>query len=567
MALNNTLIYLHALHVPDFETADLYAFRIAIRKALAIGRVQRLLKRHAWDCNLELEAITFTGLPPRRQIDAQGHDRRSRNEAGEELAGYSPNDADYTTVCDYERCRHECAVSVKTEDLQLDTSTFSVTDARRLILQKQEFVRRLFADQVVLPETVIQDIFGDLPWEIASEALMELLDGRRFRLTRPDGVEGFLVKKAGYLVFQPAAITDTEIPQTMRYARAFQLRRQYLRPSLPVLARGEEPVTEAPLPRPTAAAAAAAATEMKGEVAPSVEAPAAIPMAEPAAVLTSWTAWWTWVNGGGQGPIPSSVSSTLKLWTWLLERYAPVAESRQVALRWWFDRQTPANQRVLLETALVAAEDSTAPAAIQALVATVRSDLFRSKQIVAYRVYNPATSSVEYICRPTASGAAFATCDSKVAAIVDRELNKPPIDPMTSTGPLFGFMALNQKGDVVFKTFDRTVGVKPSSVGAECGNTSNLSVHHPRVRALQAVGRDSELSAFMLPDEAETWDKAAGEARKRTGRPEHMMDISHQPLCLYLEFLTRILDARRVAGKRWFLTAAMAASAGLRGKR
>ena len=73
MSMNNTLIYLHALRggagadgSPAFETADMYAYRIAIEKALMVGYVQRLLKKNAWDCNLELEAITFAGLPLRQ---------------------------------------------------------------------------------------------------------------------------------------------------------------------------------------------------------------------------------------------------------------------------------------------------------------------------------------------------------------------------------------------------------------------------------------------------------------------------------------------------------------------
>jgi hypothetical protein len=424
-------------------------------------------------------------------------------------------------------------------------------------------VRRLFEDQVMLPETVVQDVFGDLPWEIASEALMELLDGRRFRMKRPDGVEGFLVKKAGYLVFQPLAVTDTEIPQTLRYARAFQLRRQLMAPALPVFARAEEPVgggaAAAPPPR-LAPAAAIAAAEAGGAAA------AAEPAVAPA-ILGAWEAWAAWVASGGAGAIPASVGSTLKLWSWILERYAAVPESRTVALRWWFDRCRYADQRTLLEAALAGPTDST-------LATTLASDLFRIKSMHAYRVYNPDTMAVEYYCQAQTAAAAggggpaadFSSCDSKVKAIVERELNKVPVDPMTSTGPLFGFLAA-KKGDVVFKTLDKTQPIKPSSVGAECGNTSNLSVHHPRIRVLHQVGRDSELAALMLPDDDESWVAEGADARKRAGRPEHMKDITHQPLCLYMEFLCRILDARRVASKRWFLAAAAAAVAGLKGKK
>jgi hypothetical protein len=373
-------------------------------------------------------------------------------------------------------------------------------------------------------------------------------------------VDGFLVKKAGYLVFQPMAVTDTDIPQTQRYARAFQLKRQFMSPALPVFARAEEPGSAAaPPPRPGPAAAAIAAAGDEG--------PALAAAATPA-VLTAWSDWFAWVSGGGVGAAPASAAG-LKLWSWILERYATVPESRAVALRWWFDRCRYADQRALLEAV---ATGTPAEGPLAALAATVAGDLFRAGTMRAYRVYNPDTMGVEYYCYSMAAAAAgggpatFTPCDSKVAAIVERELNKPPVDPMKSTGPLFGFLAA-KKTDVVFKTLDKTQPIKPSSVGAECGNTSNLSVHHPRVRILHQVGRDSDLAPFMLPDSDETWVAEGADARKRAGRPEHMKDITHQPLCMYMEFLCRILDARRVADKRWFLTAAAAASAGLKGKK
>jgi hypothetical protein len=35
---------------------------------------------------------------------------------------------------------------------------------------------------------------------------------------------------------------------------------------------------------------------------------------------------------------------------------------------------------------------------------------------------------------------------------------------------------------------------------------------------------------------------------------------------LYMEWMARIMDARRVKGRRWFLTATEAAAAGLKGR-
>jgi hypothetical protein len=237
-----------------------------------------------------------------------------------------------------------------------------------------------------------------------------------------------------------------------------------------------------------------------------------------------------------------------------------IPEARIVALRWWFDKvPTYEEQRRLLELALTGSLEGP----IEALEATVRTDLFKSKQLVAYRVFNPDTGEVERSCRST-TATAFGPCDSKIAALVDAQLNKGTPAIPADMGTLFGFLA-PKAGRVVFKTLDTTKPRKHSSVGAECGNTSNLGEHHPRIRILHEAGRASDMAELMLPDAAETWDEAG--ARARAGRPEHMRDLSHQPLCLYMEFLTRILDARRIIGKRWFLDAAQVVGAGLKGKK
>lgn len=600
MSLNNCLIYLHALRVPDvgsavgFETADMYAYRIAIGKAQMIGKVQRLLKRHAWDCNLELEAITFTGLPPRLQIDAQGNDRRSVDESGAELDGYSINDQDYTTYCDYQVCRHECAVTIartEAEGLHIDISTFSVSDARRLVLAKQAIVRRLFEDQVMVPETVIQDIFGDLPWEIASEALMELIDGRRFRVRRPDGVEGFLVKKAGYVVFQPAAIADTDIPMTMRYARAFQLRRQFMEPRISVFGRAEDAAATgatavarartmpAPALAPAPAAAAGAAGTAPGAAAgagagtapgaPATDAAAgagagAGPVTTlPDALLTRWKSWLAFVNSGGTGAWPAGLPASFQLWIWLLQRYATVPEVRMVALRWWFDKLLAyPDQRAFYEAALAGVDAG--DGAIEALQALLAADTFKNKQLLVYRIFNPDAGAIETFNRSiNAAGAPFTAAPPNIAEAIGKVLGNKPVAIPEETGTLFGFLA-PKAGRTVFKTLDTTKPKKHSAVGAECGNVSNLGEHHPRVRALHEAGAASELAPLMLPDDDASWT-AAG--RSPADRPNHMKDLTHQPLCLYMEFLARILDARRVVGRRWFLSAIVASQSGLKGKK
>lgn len=550
MSLNNCQIFLHAIRVPEsaagpaFETADMYAYRLAIGKAQMVGRVQRLLKTHAWDCNLEMEAITFAGLPPRVQIDSQGRSRKSFDAEGREMDGYSINDQDYTTYCDYQRCAHQCAITVPPESLRIDMSTFGVADARRLVLTKQGLVRKQFEDQVMVPESTIQKIFSDLPWEIASNALMELIDGRRFKLRRRDNgvlVDGFLVKKPGFLVFQPADITDSDIPMTMRYARAFQLGRHYMTPRLPVLARSEEVESNYVRPVPEAGAGAGAGPG---------------PGPVDSKILKEWAEWVTFVDSKGRGPLPNKIPATNKLWIWLLKRYTDIPEVRAVALRWWFDKlATYAEQKVLLEAAVT--DEGV-------LREALRNDIFTSPQYTVYRIFNPE-AGVEYFCRGSKTG--FTPCASSVVKMIGARMGVTPIKYLEETGPLFGFIVA-KGADTVFKTLDTTKPMKKSSVGAVCETVSNMGEHQPRVQLLHAAGLSSDLAALMIPDDEASWEpvpKGTKFGADELGPPFHMKDLTQRPLCLYMEFLTRLFDARRLEGKRWFLSAIESSYSGLKG--
>jgi hypothetical protein len=504
MALNNCLIYLHALRINEFETADMYAYRIAIGKAQAIGKVQRLLKKHAWDCNLEIEAIVFAGLPTRMQMDAQG--RR--------LEEYSINDQDFTSYCDYQTCRHECAVATT---WPIDSSTFSASDARRIILEKQQAVRRLFdLGDGVWAEKVVQDLFDDLPWEIRSEALMELLDPRRFRLRRDKGrVEGFLVKKNGYLVFQPIKIKDTNIPIALRYARAFQLRRRFITTAFPKQIRK-----------------AALST-----------------------AFAQWIEWEAFVTGGA--PFPAFVNENYRLWEWFLTRYAALPSIRLIALRWWFDKLIGYDdQRKLLETVTFTDE-------YPSLNAILRVDVLKGQ---AFRIYNPTSQAIEFWCKEDEGELEQCSSDFIKSRTLSDAIGVRPVNINTEIGNLVGFLTSKLTG-LVFKTLDttRTGDKKLRLFGAECGNTSTLGEHYPRIHLLHVAGsKVPALAPLMLPDSSDLWNLTM---RRPAERPEHVKDMTHQPLCLYMEVLSRIIDAEHVSGKRWFLSAVEAHASGLKSKK
>jgi hypothetical protein len=150
-----------------------------------------------------------------------------------------------------------------------------------------------------------------------------------------------------------------------------------------------------------------------------------------------------------------------------------------------------------------------------------------------------------------------------MTALVLENLTRPVVK--ASMGPILGFMARKDTG-LIFKTLDTTKKTSTKSMGVECGRSSNLGPHHERV----AILHESAGALPVLPDDPEIWVAAGADARKSKLEPEHMLDLAHQPLCLYMEFLTRIMDQPVMGGgagaqKRWFVNICDAISSGLIG--
>jgi hypothetical protein len=201
------------------------------------------------------------------------------------------------------------------------------------------------------------------------------------------------------------------------------------------------------------------------------------------------------------------------------------------------------------------------------LLSILKPDLMISSTVTAYRVFNPETNTVEVQC--LGAGGGYAPCSSKMAELIGNSLGPGALAIPGDVGSLLGFLA-SKEGRIVFKTLDTTKAMTKSTVGAECGNTSNLKEHHPRVMALHAAAAgDARLGPLMLPDSEESFEavKAGAKARMAARAPEHMRDITHQPLCLYMEVLTRLFDAVRLGGKRWYLSPIEALAVGLKGKK
>jgi hypothetical protein len=596
------------------ETADMYMYRNAMVKALQVGRVTRVLKQYALDCNLNRAAVIADDLEPLdRQEDSQGEVREN----------IPLNDTPYTSICDWMECPYTCAkpvdIAAILEEGRVDMSTYDEYAMRWREAQLKEILRRIF-EREEMPMIQIDSLVdtmraAGIPEQAIRTVLADVVGKKTFRM-RLGGQEGYLVYRNTYYVFQPIHLADVRVPLALRVA------------DIPVRKDVYEPgplVVEEGVLAKEVAAPAAAEEALSG--APSAAAPsAAAPSAAPAAAtpreettLPYWLACVEWSKTIAAGT--SELDVPIPVLTAIERRYAGDELKREynmlVMISWMYEDIArnptyPAEQRagwlaalaqVLLEmvwdTSFRTAEQlallrdpSTAGPALDATTVEQR---VKKGSTVAYRFVVPSTGGVEYIC---ADGA---KCSSAVTDLFERD-RADPINIVradrTTAGRIYGMMLPKLKeGTIVFKTNDRPVdpGVKPEK-GGECEIVSNIESHKKGLREIREMIVALGYPAFLLREEVLEEKKerqketaaalaAAGEAAKRkkkgtagaeegaAGGPRAFTKLRLDSrkfqnvvkACALKQIVLRLVDlleARRAAGKRYFFRPVAAVKAG-----
>ena len=207
----NCTVYLlaNSLH-ENRETADLYMYRMAMLKALQIGKISRVIKRYAIDCNLNIKGNIIMGMKDRLQINAQNNPPEGKL--------IDINDKNYTHICDYAECIYTCAndpIEIdlsKTDNITYDeyTSKWRESQVKRGIKSLFETKQNLF-----LQLEDIEGLMENVPREALFNVLYDIVDNKSFRLV-VNKKEGYLIYKNGYYLFQPFALQDLEIPLALR---------------------------------------------------------------------------------------------------------------------------------------------------------------------------------------------------------------------------------------------------------------------------------------------------------------------------------------------------------------
>lgn len=211
----NCTIYLLLTTYEDGEkeTADMTMYRNAMVKAIQVGKVSRVLKQYALDCNLNRDAIVVKDLPKVDMIDAQGNVRKA----------VSLDDTPMTAVCDWiegkDGCDYKCIPEIDLSKVQEDISTYDEYAARWKEAEIKKRLRELFEkkQQPMIQSADLLEMFSAIPKQAMAGILSEIVENRNFRI-KIKGRNGYIVYRNGYYLFQPLDLADLKVPLSLRIA-------------------------------------------------------------------------------------------------------------------------------------------------------------------------------------------------------------------------------------------------------------------------------------------------------------------------------------------------------------
>lgn len=227
----NVEIYLHATYINEErgehatknkhtgtgteETADLYIYRLAEKKALKIGQITRILKEVSVDCILNIEQTNFTVI--KMQESAENKKVKIRlSSTPDSLIKFKVGDQPMTEMCDYmATCEYKCNGNLAVIKKETDTikETYDIDYIKINYQQIVDKIRKLFKEQTFYKRAILINSINLIkyyPIEQIYYALTYLIENKHEYLVDKYGRLGNLINKDEYYIFQPIEITDTE---------------------------------------------------------------------------------------------------------------------------------------------------------------------------------------------------------------------------------------------------------------------------------------------------------------------------------------------------------------------
>ena len=224
----NVEIYLHATTLSNktVECADLYVYRYAEKKAVAIGEINRIMKTVSVDCGFNIAQTNFTNV--RLEKLAANQKIRIRTSTCPDLDGkpFKIGDRPFSEACDYMECNYECPITegpiieatYHKENIKAN-SALIIEKIKELYTKgepgKKEgesiTVKSFHRDAIIKLLTTSKNQFGILPKINEKEidfALTAILDNPNEIIVDNLGRTGRIVNRGKYYLYQPIEIND-----------------------------------------------------------------------------------------------------------------------------------------------------------------------------------------------------------------------------------------------------------------------------------------------------------------------------------------------------------------------
>jgi len=252
----NVQIFLHGTMLEDpadVETADLYLYRLAEQKAKQIGRVSRILKTTAVDCQIHIRQTHFTmerlsKLAANQKIEIELSSKTVDGTLRQ--VPFRIGDQDGTEICDYMSCEYQCTKKEMNRETEMTTySVFHAENNQSYIARRiQEIYRERSAYTI---QQIIQqvNVVRAYPIDQIFYVLSTFLDKPNQYILDKHGRFGTLVNQGKYYAFQPIEISDTRISLFER-SKPVDLKREAISLELP---KEVVPVAQVAIPNATRA--------------------------------------------------------------------------------------------------------------------------------------------------------------------------------------------------------------------------------------------------------------------------------------------------------------------------
>ena len=200
---------------PDYELIDERTYRKAYNKRIHMSKVQRLLKKNAIDCKLNI----YNNILLQKYYHSDEFNQFKLIDSKNNERIIELYDKDYSDECDYLECEYKCIPEEESNSL-LDSTTFNTFFSTDDVLLAKELIKTLFLNEYVYTQQQIIDeiieIYPDITNKIIYRSLHQLIS-KKEHIYDANNKPGYIIEVNNYYIFQPIALTDRNAPIKYRY--------------------------------------------------------------------------------------------------------------------------------------------------------------------------------------------------------------------------------------------------------------------------------------------------------------------------------------------------------------